>query len=123
MNELKLPFGKRIKELRDSKGWKQTDLAEKSGIDRNMISYYENEKYTPSAEALIKFAEVFDISIDYLLFEDVQIKPLHQKVDSETLKLLIEIDKLDTKDKEMINHMISSLITKNKVKDLVASAS
>jgi len=123
MNELKLPFGKRIRELRDSKGWKQTDLAEKSGIDRNMISYYENEKYTPSAEALIKFAEVFDISIDYLLFEDVQIKPLHQKVDSETLKLLIEIDKLDTKDKEMINHMISSLITKNKVKDLVASAS
>ncbi len=123
MDATKLPLGARIKQLRNERGWKQIDLAEKTGIDRNMISYYENGKYLPSADALLKIAEVFDVSIDYLLVEDMQRKPLRQTVDMEMMKYLAEIDSLDEKDKEMIKHMISSLITKHKVKDLVATAS
>jgi len=123
MNTQKLPLPERIKKLRKEKGWKQSDLAEKTGIDRNMISYYENGKYLPSADALMKIAEIFDVSIDYLLVEDIQRKPLRQSIDSEMVKYLNELDHLDAKDQEMIKYLINSLITKNKVKDLVAVAS
>jgi len=123
MDALKLPLAIRIKQLRTERGWKQIDLAEKTGIDRNMISYYENGKYLPSADALLKIAEVFDVSIDYLLVEDMQRKPLRQTIDVEMMKYLSEIESLDEKDKEMIKYMISSIITKHKVKDLVATAS
>ncbi len=123
MDIQKLPLAERIKDLRKERGWKQSDLSEKTGIDRNMISYYENGKYLPSADALLKIAEIFDISIDYLLIEDMPRKPLRQFVDSEMMTALGEIEKLDDKDKEMIKHMINSLITKNKVKDLMFNAS
>ncbi|MCP4138565.1 MAG: helix-turn-helix transcriptional regulator [bacterium] len=122
MNTTNLPFPERIKYLRKNKGWKQSDLAEKAGIDRNMISYYEKGKYVPSAEALIKIAEVFDISIDYLLIDDIPEKPLRQKIDSELLQKVIDIEKLSGKDKESIKHIIDSLITKNKMKKLAKNS-
>jgi len=123
MDAQKLPLAKRIKELRVQAGWKQVDLAEKTGIDRNMISYYENGKYLPSADALLKIAEIFDVSIDYLLIEDMQKKPLRQSFDPEMLKYINDINRLDDKDRDMVKHMINSLIIKNKVKDLVGKAS
>ena len=49
-----LAFHKRIKELRDSKGWTQSELAEKLGTDNRMISHYEKKKNIPSAEILVK---------------------------------------------------------------------
>lgn len=125
-NTRKLPFSARIKELRKEKGWKQIDLAEKAGIDKNMISYYENEKYTPSADALIKIAEAFDISIDYLLINNIQKKPLRQKidkVDSELIDLLMNFKKLTGKEQDSLRNIIESLNTKNQIKELATKAS
>lgn len=125
MNTQKIPFSLRMKELRKEKGWKQVDLAEKADIDKNMISYYENEKYVPSADALIKIAEAFDVSIDYLLIDDIQKKPLRQdidKIDSEIIDLLRNFNKLPVTEKESIKHIIESLVTKNQVKDLITKA-
>jgi transcriptional regulator with XRE-family HTH domain len=116
-------LAERLKELRTEQGWKVVDLAEKTGIDRNMISYYEKGKYLPSADALLKLAEIFNVSIDYLLVKDSLKKPLNQHIDPEFSVLFEDIANLDEKDKEMIKHMIKSLIAKNKVKDLISTAS
>jgi transcriptional regulator with XRE-family HTH domain len=126
METQKIPFARRMKEIRKEKGWKQVDLADKAGIDKNMISYYENEKYVPSADALIKIAEALDISIDYLLIEEIQKRPLWQdmdKVDPEILELLRGFNTFTETEKESIKNIIKSLITKNQVKDLITKAS
>lgn len=57
----------RIRDLREDMDLRQSDLAERTGIDQRTISNYETGKTMPDAYALIKLADFFDVSIDYLV--------------------------------------------------------
>ena len=57
----------RIKDLREDRDMRQSDLAALTGIDQRTISNYETGKTAPDAYALIRLADTFDVSIDYLL--------------------------------------------------------
>ena len=57
----------RIKDLREDRDLRQSDLAAATGIDQRTISNYETGKTAPDAYALIKLADFFDVSIDYLV--------------------------------------------------------
>lgn len=57
----------RIKDLREDKDMRQSDLAAATGIDQRTISNYETGKTLPDAYALIRLADFFDVSIDYLI--------------------------------------------------------
>lgn len=59
--------GKRLKDLRDKKGISQYELAKDIGTTQKQIYSWENDVQSPKAEALIKIAEYFDVSVDYLL--------------------------------------------------------
>ena len=71
----------RVKELRKEHGWSQGELAERVGGDPAQISRYENGRITPSAE-VVKLAEVFDVSTDYLLVEDSPRRPFRGAEDA-----------------------------------------
>ena len=60
-------LGSRIKQLRMQKGLTQTQLAERLGITKSMISAYECGLRYPSLDMLIKFANSFHVTTDYLL--------------------------------------------------------
>ena len=60
-------FGTSLKQLRQSAGMTQKELAEKIGVTKSVISYYELQERTPSPEILIKLASVFNVTTDYLL--------------------------------------------------------
>ena len=62
-----IKIGERLKELRKSKGWTQVQVAAKMGLTDSVISFYERQERAPSPEDLIKFAELYDVSTDYLL--------------------------------------------------------
>lgn len=57
----------RIKDLREDRDLRQTDLAKATGIDQRTISNYETGKSSPDAYALIKLADYFNVSIDFLV--------------------------------------------------------
>ena len=57
----------RIRDLREDRDLRQSDLAKATGIDQRTISNYETGKTAPDAYALIKLADFFDVSIDYLV--------------------------------------------------------
>ncbi len=57
----------RIKDLREDRDLRQLDLSLATGIDQRTISNYETGKTSPDAFALVKLAEFFNVSIDYLL--------------------------------------------------------
>lgn len=57
----------RIRDLREDRDLRQSDLAKATGIDQRTISNYETGKTAPDAYALIKLADFFQVSIDYLL--------------------------------------------------------
>ncbi|MBE6529136.1 MAG: helix-turn-helix transcriptional regulator [Ruminococcaceae bacterium] len=57
----------RIKELREDRDLRQSDLARATGIDQRTISNYETGKSNPDSYALIRLADFFEVSVDYLL--------------------------------------------------------
>lgn len=42
-------------------------LAQLCGLSKNMIALYERGEKTPSVEALVRIADFFGVSVDYLL--------------------------------------------------------
>ena len=66
----------RLKKLRKMKKISQLKLAMDLNVNQNSISRYENMERQADYETLIKFADYFDVSIDYLLgrTDDIQIK-------------------------------------------------
>ncbi len=57
----------RIKSLREDRDLRQIDVAVKTGIDQRSLSNYETGKTNPDSYAIIKLAEFFEVSCDYLL--------------------------------------------------------
>lgn len=60
-------FSARLKELRAEKKIGQNDLAKNLNLSNASISYWENAKQEPCATALVKLAQFFEVSVDYLL--------------------------------------------------------
>ena len=57
----------KLKELRKEKGISQQKLAMDLSMNQNTISRYETEERQADYETLIKIADYFNVSIDYLL--------------------------------------------------------
>ena len=59
-------FPKRLKELRLAHGETQKDLANAIEVGRTTISEYESGKIVPKQEGLLRLANHFNVSVDYL---------------------------------------------------------
>ena len=62
-------IGKTITSLRKKNNWSQNDLATQTGISQVIVGKYERNDATPSIEVAKKIADVFGISLDYLVGE------------------------------------------------------
>ncbi|AOP14574.1 HTH-type transcriptional regulator Xre [Bacillus licheniformis] len=60
-------LGKRIAALRKEKGLSQYELADRLGFSRGKLANYEQGTREPDYETLIKIADFFEVSTDYLL--------------------------------------------------------
>lgn len=58
---------KRIKELREEKQLSQNKLAQIIGVSQKAIDYWERGVNEPKASYIIKLADYFGVSADYLL--------------------------------------------------------
>lgn len=62
-----MAFGEKLRDLRLKSGMTQLQLADKVNVTKSVISYYEHKDKKPSPDILIKFAEIFGVTTDYLL--------------------------------------------------------
>lgn len=93
-------FGEILKSLRQSRKMTQKQLADRLGISKTSVSYYERSIRPPSSDILIELSMIFHVSVDYLL-------GLEKK------KRTIEVSDLPEKDIEFLDHTISFLRDKN----------
>ena len=56
-----------LKLLRKSKGYTQIAVQMKTGIEQALLSKFENEERVPPTETLIRLADFYNVSIDYIL--------------------------------------------------------
>ena len=60
-------LGKNIRNLHTSLKITQVELANKLGVTKQCVSNWENDNILPSVDMLIKIAQTFNVSTDYLL--------------------------------------------------------
>ena len=60
-------FGNKLKELRNQAGMTQQQLAAQLGVSKSVVSFYELKERAPSPEILMKCAQIFHVSTDFLL--------------------------------------------------------
>lgn len=62
-----MEFHERLKAIREKKDIKQKDAADKVGIKNNTLSSYESGDRKPDYDTLIKLADLYEVSVEYLL--------------------------------------------------------
>jgi transcriptional regulator with XRE-family HTH domain len=60
-------FMYRLKFLRESELLSQKEVAEKIYVSQRTYSYYENEEHDIPTHALIRLADFYNVSVDYIL--------------------------------------------------------
>lgn len=60
-------FGEIIRQLRQARGIRQEELGRQLGVSKQSISNWENGNIMPSIEMLMRLADHFSVSTDYLL--------------------------------------------------------
>ncbi|OXM85110.1 helix-turn-helix domain-containing protein [Paenibacillus rigui] len=62
-----MKYGERIAALREKHSLTQEGLSTKLGITRASLSHYENNRREPDYETIVSIANLFNVSIDYLI--------------------------------------------------------
>lgn len=67
-------FGMRIALLRASNGWSQAELARRIGVSASAVGMYEQGRREPSLDLVVRLANEFGVTTDYLLM-GIQVCP------------------------------------------------
>lgn len=94
----------RLKGLRLNGNFSQRSLAEKAGASQKSIDNWEKGVADPSAEFVIKLADIFGCSADYLLGreDDFGNVNINSDLDSEARELIYYFDKCDKSKKSAL---------------------
>ena len=106
-----MSIGNRIIELRKAKNWSQTDLADKAQVSRVIIGRYERNEAVPSVDIAKKLADVFEVSLDYLVGEGQ-----HSTFDKKTVQRLQDIENLEPTKKTILFDLIDTYIRDQKAR-------
>lgn len=92
-------FGDKLKMLRIGQKLSQRELAERLGVAKSVISYYESGDRYPSYDVLVRMAHLFHVTTDYLL-------------DIEKVRM-IDVSNLSENEIDVVINVIKALENKN----------
>ena len=87
-------LGVRLRRLRISQGLKQSSVAKSVGVKNGTISAYENGIRTPSFVTLIKLAEVYGVSVDYLIGNEYENETVFSHLHGWQREFVVEVANL-----------------------------
>ena len=70
--------------LRKQHGWSQEELAGQLGVSRQAVSKWESTASIPDLERILKMSEIFQVSTDYLLKEELEEIEVSAPTEAET---------------------------------------
>jgi transcriptional regulator with XRE-family HTH domain len=110
-----LSIGNKIIILRKDKNWSQVELAKQISASREIISRYERNESQPSIDMIIKMANAFGVTIDYLTGQSV-----NASFDKETVERINDIQKMDSNTRSILFNVIDTYIQNFKTKQAFA---
>lgn len=109
-------FGDNLKKIRTIKNISQGELAQKVNMHATHISRYERNITTPSIDVLKKLAEALEITIDELVYGDIDNKLESSIQDNELINLFKRIQALDEKQIETVKDFLKAFAFQNEMK-------
>lgn len=73
--EFRMILAEKITEERKKNGWSQEEMADKLGVSRQAVSKWESAQSIPDLQRVIQMAELFGVSTDYLLRDEMSPAP------------------------------------------------
>lgn len=112
-------FGEKLRGLLESNNVKQRELAMKLNVERGSVSNWITNRRSPNMDIIVKIADIFDVSIDYLLKDtEIENKDLKKIKDDylEAQTLYESYKELDKKNRILIDSMIKTMLENQKDK-------
>lgn len=108
-------IGDRIRLYRKLKGLTQTQLGEIVGISQRLMTYYEAQDGSPSADLLIRFAKALDVPVNVLAGVESQRRSNTPSPESVRLwRRFQRLEELPPQDKKAVLKMIDALADRRK---------
>ncbi len=92
-------FGNRLKKLRCAANIQQSQLGKLLGVSRSTIHNYENDQRQPEYSILVRLADVFHVSTDYLL--------------GRKMGDILDVSGLTARDHKIVAELVENLRQKN----------
>lgn len=106
-------FGEKIKQLRLENKWTQEDVCMKLNISPGALSRYETGMYEPKSLDLVKdFANLFNVSTDYLLGKSNKRNPSQINIDEVDVAFANGVKALNDTNKMIIKNTLEALLAK-----------
>ncbi|WP_051585918.1 helix-turn-helix domain-containing protein [Caldanaerobius polysaccharolyticus] len=118
-------LGQKLRRLREKKEWTQKHAAKVFGITNAALSNYERGERTPDPDMLKKFAEVYGVSIDFLvgkrentidemlnenvIIKESELKYINYLIGEDAVNIIKDIGKLNAKEKELLHLFLLGL--------------
>lgn len=109
-------FGKRLAELRKTKGFTQNQLAELVNVHVTQLSNYELEKSQPTLEIIRRLALALDVTADELVFDSSERMPM--VTDKDLIKQWESLEQLSEEDRKVIKVLVESLVLRRQISRL-----
>lgn len=103
-------FGKRLEQLRKEKKINQSELAGRIGLTQQTISSYEKGKNKPSMDILVRLAQEFGVTSDYLLHGNVANN--ESELTDEQKEFLNVFEKISKDKRDLAKNILNTFVNK-----------
>jgi transcriptional regulator with XRE-family HTH domain len=110
-----MSFSTRFLQLRKQHGLTQPQMADKVGIHLTQVRRYESGEAQPSLDILKRIAVTFNVSADWLIFEEGEREP------QDELKLKFEaVKQMNEEEQKSVVSILDAMILKHQAKRLLS---
>lgn len=103
---------KNLKALRSKMGISQQQLADVIGVTQQSVNKYENHSVEPDIYTLIKIADYFETTIDYLVGRVSNVEQNENRITNEEKSMIYSFRKLNPDEKQIIRLCIKNGISR-----------
>jgi transcriptional regulator with XRE-family HTH domain len=117
-----MTLGETIQLLRKRRGLTKQELARRIEVHQTIIGRWESGQTQPRTKALERMAEIFGLTVEQLLAGDyVGVSNVIQDADDpELVDMLAQIKKLNTKEREALKTVLSAMLSRAQMAEVVA---
>lgn len=80
---------------RKRNGWSQEELAEKLSVSRQSVSKWEGAQSVPDIQKIIQMAQIFGVSTDYLLKDEIECSEVTELVEADSDRNVVRVSMED----------------------------